>query len=173
MTREEANQPEVPHAPDPGERRRKSSPSRRSPHIIELLQYLRIAFDTEEVLDSIPLDVAANAGAWHAWQSYRAKSSNSRARSVARSAGTDGKSQEVERSLSPKQQPGGARRPGEWNWQGVWEDRVRKSIIASTSEHVLYGSDNNDVIGFIKMDADAADKISPARESQTQTQAVS
>ncbi|EME83445.1 uncharacterized protein MYCFIDRAFT_136888, partial [Pseudocercospora fijiensis CIRAD86] len=129
----------------------------RAPHVIEVLQYMRIVFDTEEVLDTIPLDAAANAGAWHAWQSYRSKSS-SRAAS----------------------QPGGARRPGEWNWQGVWEDRVRRSIQHSLSEPVLFGGDNNDVvctcllfadrglliltgmqISFLKMDADAISQISP------------
>ncbi|SMQ45302.1 unnamed protein product [Zymoseptoria tritici ST99CH_3D7] len=156
--RQEANQSEhVPQSQDPAAQQAQSSKPRRPPHVIQLLQYLCVAFDTEEVLDSIPLDAAANAGAWHAWQSYRAKSSSSRAASVAQSP-SDEKGQGAERSLSPKQQPGGARKPGEWNWQGVWEDRVRKSIQASASEHVLYGGENNDVIGFVKMDGEAADK---------------
>lgn len=144
--RQEANQSEhVPQSQDPAAQQAQSSKPRRPPHVIQLLQYLCVAFDTEEVLDSIPLDAAANAGAWHAWQSYRAKSSSSRAASVAQSP-SDEKGQGAERSLSPKQQPGGARKPGEWNWQGVWEDRVRKSIQASASEHVLYGGENNDVV---------------------------
>lgn len=116
----------------------------RAPHVTELLQYMRIVFDTEEVLDSIPLDAAANAGAWHAWQSYRSKSS-SQAASLARQAGGE-RQASTERSLSPRQQPGGARRPGEWNWQGVWEDRVRRSIQNSLSEPALFGGDNNDVV---------------------------
>ncbi|KAF7188449.1 hypothetical protein HII31_10111 [Pseudocercospora fuligena] len=142
-----------------------STGHQRAPHVIEVLQYMRIVFDTEEVLDTIPLDAAANAGAWHAWQSYRSKSS-SRAASVARQA--DGERvTNTERSVSPRQQPGGARRPGEWNWQGVWEDRVRRSIQNSLSEPVLFGGDNNDVISFLKMDADAISQISPAaRQAQ-------
>lgn len=116
------------------------------PHVVELLQYIRVIFDTEEVLDAIPLDAAANNGAWHAWRSYRSKTpATSRATSVARSLG-ENREQSKERSASPRQQPGGARRPGEWNWQGVWEDRVRKSVNASLSEPVLYGGDNNDVV---------------------------
>lgn len=134
---------EVPHVSD-GVEQHPSADHRRPPHVVELLQYLRIAFDTEEVLDSIPLDAAANAGAWHAWRSYRAKSI-SRATPIARAPG-EVKQPSIERSLSPRQQPGGARRPGEWNWQGVWEDRVRKSIQASVSEPVLFGGDGHDVV---------------------------
>lgn len=124
-----------------------SAEHQRPPHVVELLQYLRIAFDTEEVLDSIPLDAAANAGAWHAWRSFRAKSTAKAVASVPRPVG-EAKQPSVERSLSPRQQPGGARRPGEWNWQGVWEDRVRKSIQASVSEPVLFGDSKNDVVSF-------------------------
>lgn len=32
-----------------------------------------------------------------------------------------------------------ARQTGEWNWEGVWEDRVRKGIATSLSDPVLYG----------------------------------
>ncbi|KAK5998501.1 Protein crossbronx-like protein [Cladobotryum mycophilum] len=32
------------------------------------------------------------------------------------------------------------RRPGEWNWDGVWEDRVKKGIASTLSESVLYGA---------------------------------
>ena len=126
---------------------------------VEVLQYIRIIFDTDAVLDSIPLEAAANTGAWHAWKSYRARVLGMRAASPlanhSRSASdTSG------RSMSPRQQqPGGARRPGEWNWQGVWEDRVRKSIQASKSEHSLYGGDGRDVVCFSKMDQDAVEQI--------------
>lgn len=34
---------------------------------------------------------------------------------------------------------GAARRPAEWNWDGVWGDRVKKGINASLSEPVLFG----------------------------------
>ncbi|KAK4503713.1 hypothetical protein PRZ48_004628 [Zasmidium cellare] len=139
------------------------------PHVVELLQYIRVVFDTEEVLDSIPLDAAANNGAWHAWRSYRSKTpAASRATSVARSLG-ESREQSKERSASPRQQPGGARRPGEWNWQGVWEDRVRKSVNASLSEPVLYGGESNDVINFFKIDQETLSQISPIRQVETAT----
>ncbi|CAK3765554.1 Hypothetical predicted protein [Lecanosticta acicola] len=133
---------------------------RRPPHIVELLQYLRIVFDSQEVLDTTPEDAAANNGAWHAWKTYRSQSSGSRGTSVTRPVGEGGEDSK-EGSASPRQQPGGARRPGEWNWQGVWEERVRRCVQASMSEAVLFGGDNNDVISFLKMDQEAISQISP------------
>jgi hypothetical protein len=32
------------------------------------------------------------------------------------------------------------RRPEEWNWEGVWEERVKRGIAASLSEGVLFGN---------------------------------
>ena len=129
------------------------------PLTVEVLQYIRIVFDTNAVLDSIPLEAAANTGAWHAWKSYRAKILGARtasphSRSPSETSG---------RSVSPRQQqqPGGARRPGEWNWQGVWEDRVRKSVQASNSELALYGGDGKDVVCFSKMDREMVEQIMP------------
>ncbi|KAK4552030.1 hypothetical protein LTR86_010707 [Recurvomyces mirabilis] len=115
----------------------------------EVLQYLRIAFDTEEVIDSVDLSDAANTGAWHAWQSYRTKirgAQESRASSDRSSS---------RGSPTRQQQPGGARRPGQWNWQGVWEERVRKSIIASNGEHAVYGGDGNGMINFVRMEEES------------------
>ncbi|TKA34338.1 hypothetical protein B0A50_00319 [Salinomyces thailandicus] len=117
------------------------------PHIVEVLQYLRVAFDTEALLDSLPLDAAANSGAWHAWKSHRAKSMPRSASPVTRPSRGISEASREQTLSSRNQQPGGARRPGEWNWQGVWEDRVRKSIIASNSEPVLFGAEGNDVPG--------------------------
>jgi hypothetical protein len=109
------------------------------PHILEVLQYMRIIFESEKVLDSIPIGDVANAGAWHAWRSYRTKATedNKAPATAAQTASPRERAQQ-----SPRQQPGGARRPGEWNWQGVWEDRVRKSINGSITNPVLYGHDN-------------------------------
>ncbi|EMD00472.1 hypothetical protein BAUCODRAFT_118239 [Baudoinia panamericana UAMH 10762] len=106
---------------------REQEQTERLPHIVEVLQYLRVAFDTEAVIDAIPLDVAANSGAWHAWRSFRTKTLPR----TSPPANTDHASEggvTSKRSTSPRQQPGGARRPGDWNWAGVWEDRVRKSV---------------------------------------------
>lgn len=139
----------------------------RTPHVVELLHYVRVVFDTEDVLDAIPLNAAANTGAWHAWKSYRTKApAAGRGVSVARSLG-DGKATSVERSVSPRQQPGGARRPGEWNWQGVWEERVRRSVQTTLAEPVLFGGDSDDVISFLKMDQEAVNQISPMRQEAT------
>ena len=44
---------------------------RQRPQTVEILQYLRVVFDTEAILDTVPLEAAANSGAWHAWRSYR------------------------------------------------------------------------------------------------------
>ncbi|KAK5133578.1 hypothetical protein LTR08_007617 [Meristemomyces frigidus] len=138
----------------------------RVPHIVEVLQYLRVAFDTEAVLDSVPLEVAANSGAWHAWRTSRSRTLNGRkSPSTQGSRGTSIAS--TERSTSPRQQPGGARRPGEWNWQGVWEDRVRKSIQASISEAALFGADGHDLINFLKMDEEALERVVPTGSTQS------
>lgn len=109
---------------------------KESPHIIEVLQYMRIVLDTETVLDTVPVEMAANTGAWHAWRSYRAKMENQR------STMTTANAISRDRSMSPsKTQPGGARKPGEWSWNGVWEDRVKKAVQSSISEATLYGGD--------------------------------
>jgi hypothetical protein len=36
--------------------------------------------------------------------------------------------------------PSTTRRPGEWNWEGVWEVRAKKGIDGSIAEPVLYGN---------------------------------
>lgn len=118
------------------------------PHIAEVLQYLRLVFSAPEITDGVPLSSAANPSAWHAWRSHRAKVlGENRAQSPAKSLNGDASS---DGSLSPRTaQPGGARRPGEWNWSGVWEDRVRKVIAASRAEGTLFGGGGaGDVVSF-------------------------
>lgn len=108
------------------------------PHIAQVLQYVRLVFTAPEITDGVPLSSAANPSAWHAWRSHRAKVlGENRAQSPAKSLNGDASS---DGSLSPRgAQPGGARRPGEWNWSGVWEDRVRKVIAASRADGTLFG----------------------------------
>ncbi|CAI0648999.1 unnamed protein product [Colletotrichum noveboracense] len=50
------------------------------------------------------------------------------------------------------------RHPGEWNWEGVWEDRVQKGIAASLSEAVLYGaaSGGDDLASLLHLESDEA-----------------
>jgi hypothetical protein len=156
----------------------------RTPHIVELLQYMRIIFDTDDALDAIPADLAANIGAWHAWQSFRSNPSRRPSPSAAARQPDETNPPSGERSMSPRQMPGGAKRPGEWNWQGVWEDRVRRSVQNSLSDPVLFGSDSNDIVShpslpvfpsssrvdvllqitFLKMDPEASDLINPGLE---------
>lgn len=84
----------------------------------EVLRYIRRTFDEEDVLDSVPLEAAGNPGAWHAWRTHRRD--NGKVFEDA-PAGDDEKT------------------PEEWNWEGVWEERVKKGIAASLSEPVLFG----------------------------------
>jgi hypothetical protein len=52
------------------------------------------------------------------------------------SGGGDGEKELPPTPAPPSPPPRG---PSDWNWSGVWEDRVRKGIRASCSEAVLYG----------------------------------
>lgn len=84
-----------------------------------MLGYIRSTFDDQSVLDSVPLEAAGNPGAWHAWAAYRGH------------------------NAAPEGEPA-VRKPGEWNWEGVWEERVQRNIQASLSEPVLYGDVGGD-----------------------------
>lgn len=113
--------------------------NRKDISTFEVLRYIRSTFDDEDVLDSIPLAAAGNPGAWHAWRTHRTEngvvlpdaSSSSILNSEDETASVD--------SASAKPTTDSARRPGEWNWEGVWEERVKKGIAASLSEPVLFG----------------------------------
>jgi hypothetical protein len=138
------------------------------PLTLEILQYIRIVFSTEALIDTVPLEASANPSAWHAWRSYRSRTAplstipwgsaqDMTQPTKAMGSSTPSPRDLRSRSISPttaqqQQQPGGARRPGEWNWQGVWEDRVKKSVSASISEHALFGGEGGDLIAFEKMD---------------------
>jgi hypothetical protein len=106
----------------------------------EVLHYIRSAFDDEEVLDSVPLAAAGNPGAWHAWRTHR------KATGKLTEDGSTNEEQNNEDETEPSAEitkvvPSAAtpRQPGEWNWDGVWEDRVKKNVASSLSEPVLYG----------------------------------
>lgn len=105
----------------------------------DVLKYIRSAFDSEEALDSVPLDAAGNPGAWNAWRTHRRKQGKLVGDKMALE---EAESQDSEPPPVPeKNTPPKAvvRRPGQWNWDGVWEDRVKKGIASSLSESVLYG----------------------------------
>lgn len=99
--------------------------------VFKVLEYMRAAFNDEAVLDSIPLESAANAGAYHARHTYLAEQRETQKPSNTVSRRSDS------RDAIPR-----ARRPQEWNWQGVWEQRVQKGIRESLSEPVLFGFGN-------------------------------
>lgn len=116
--------------------------NRPSPSTYEVLTYLSSAFDSESVLDSIPLEAAGNPGAWHAWRSRQ----RSKGRGTDAPRGEASKPEERGRAPTP-------RNPGEWNWEGVWEERVKRGIQTSLSEAVLFGQGHADeVINFLNLD---------------------
>jgi len=123
------------------------------------------------VLDLVPLEAAGNPGAWHAWRSYRAKSGkvfNHEGAGKEKTAWHDGLSDgEDDHSAGGYQRVAGGssspmanRRPGEWNWDGVWEIRVKKGVEGSLAEAALYGKDaGDDLIRFLSMEGEEVETI--------------
>lgn len=143
-------------SPEPGSIRptNHSQPAAETPSIYAILKYVKSTFSEETVLDSVQLDAAGNPGAWHAWRTYRKKlgklsgdvptSTADAAQPVAEVAAptVPYAPSTPSKLLSPSKGrtgPASIRKPGEWNWDGVWEDRVKKGISSSLSEPVLYG----------------------------------
>lgn len=105
---------------------------RKEVSTFSIIHYIRSTFDDEDVLDTIPLEAAGNPGAWHAWRTYRIEK---------------GKEFEPLRTgdsttpvVASTTSQGSTRKPGEWNWEGVWEERVKKGVSTSLSESVMFGS---------------------------------
>lgn len=123
--------------------------------IYEILHYLRSTFDDAEVLDGVQLDAAGNPGAWHAWRSHRMKIARSLAvvKGKQDTAGPVGLREDKSSSMAAKTASGSStmttRKPGEWNWEGVWDVRVKKGLENSLSESVLFGSTagGDDLVG--------------------------
>ncbi|KAI9825700.1 MAG: hypothetical protein M1832_001044 [Thelocarpon impressellum] len=129
--------------------------------IIDVLRYIRSTFDDEDVLDSVPLEAAGNPGAWHAWRTHRLRIRAGLDSDLSGPALVVSGDQEEAKSTDTRQPStvpsgGGARRPGEWNWEGVWEERARRGIEGSLVEPVLYGDmrAGDDLIRFLNMDGD-------------------
>ncbi|KAF9741359.1 hypothetical protein PMIN03_006371 [Paraphaeosphaeria minitans] len=123
--------------------------------MVGVLDYIRSTFGEEQVLDSIAIEAAANPSAYHAWRAYRASALQTQLPSpTSTTAESQGSSQ--------GRITGGStlvrnRRPGEWNWEGVWEERVRKAVKASLSEPVLFGGPaSEDIIRFRNSDEESA-----------------
>lgn len=116
--------------------------------IVEVLEYLKCAFDDDATLDALPLEAAGNPGAWNAWQAHR--------KGILQQSQTDLEIPSQAASSKQSTQPRSvsfAKQPDEWNWDGVWEERVRKGIDASISDPVLYGnpSGGDDLVGWIDL----------------------
>jgi len=98
----------------------------RPANIVQVLEYVKSAFEDASLLDNLPLDSAGNQGAWHAWRAYR------------------GLPNTASRPASPVKTHFGnvPKHPGEWKWDGVWESRVKHGIESSMSDAALFGSSN-------------------------------
>jgi hypothetical protein len=141
--------------------------------IYEVLRYIRSGFDDEDVLDNVPLEAAGNPGAWHAWRTHRiklgkiipvtdVKEKNNWHDGLSDdgSASSTGAPEGYQRVAGGTSAPMAARRPGEWNWEGVWEVRVKKGVEASISEAVLYGNTpTDDLIRFLHMQEEEVQTI--------------
>jgi len=93
-----------------------------------LLQYIKRAFEDGQFLDRLPPRSAVNINAWHAWRAHRGLPKLG-SRSISPASAESGRT-----PLSPRLDP------GDWNWDGVWESRVKSGIEESISDAVLFGS---------------------------------
>jgi hypothetical protein len=137
-----------------------------------VLRYIRSTFDEEEVLDKVPLEAAGNPGAWHAWRTHRIKAGKIMNVEAGKEKNTwhDGLSDDEQspgggvpegyQRLAGGMSPMTARRPGEWNWDGVWEIRVKKGAEGSLAEAALFGKDaGDDLIRFLSMEGEEVEAI--------------
>ena len=121
------------------------------PSITEVMYYLKQVFEDEKLLDDLPLDVAANTGAWYAWQAHRRRTHKSSTPvRVQESTPTHGRSKSLQiSSPSPAtpvrpQQRQQKKSMADWNWDGVWLERVKRGISMSLSDAVLFGTGDGD-----------------------------
>ncbi|ORY12821.1 ubiquitin-conjugating enzyme/RWD-like protein [Clohesyomyces aquaticus] len=126
--------------------------------IVKVLEYLYSTFSEEDVMDSIPLEAAANPGACHAWRTYRAELT--RAQHSPALSSSEPQSGATAR-LPDNSTLGKNRRPGQWNWEDVWEERVKKAVKASVSEAVLFGGSTagEDIIRFRDVDDENMERM--------------
>ncbi|RKF75442.1 hypothetical protein GcM1_234110 [Golovinomyces cichoracearum] len=154
---------------------------RQETGIYEVLKYIRSTFDDENVLNQIPLSAAGNPGAWYAWQTHRTKLGKIKTRSEGlNSIAASEKPYRDDKNIEEHQnnlpivttqvsdvgldgagpQPAKAKNPREWNWEGVWEFRVKKCLKTAISDSVLFGKDTADnLIRFLNLSSGEIDKI--------------
>ena len=91
---------------------------------LQVLEHVKAVFENAEMIDETPLEAAGNPSAWHAWRAHRGLS---HAQARGRGQGQD-----------PPGALGSPQHPGDWNWDGVWESRVRDGVAGSNNEATLY-----------------------------------
>ena len=101
--------------------------------IVDVLDYMKSAFDDEKTMDTLPLEAAGNPGAWNAWRAHRRRVD--KAETINDSLTQPGLNDVPEKPALNK-----VKLLSEWNWNGVWRERVQKGIEASISNSVLYGA---------------------------------
>ncbi|KAK3502664.1 ubiquitin-conjugating enzyme/RWD-like protein [Neurospora crassa] len=129
------------------------SAARRDVSTYEVLRYIRSTFDDANVLDSVPLEAAGNPGAWHAWRTHRRQqAANVTSSPTSVKSDPDSNSIKIDETItspppsgtaetsSPTSTSAAPKRPDEWDWDGVWQERVRRGIATSLSEPVLFGN---------------------------------
>lgn len=102
--------------------------------IIEILEYLKSAFDDETTLDALPLEAAGNPGAWNAWKAHRKSGFRNSEIEMHDPSRLESGKQPAGTKIEGYQKP-----PEEWSWDGVWEERVKKGVDSSISDPALYG----------------------------------
>ncbi|QDS67914.1 hypothetical protein FKW77_008497 [Venturia effusa] len=132
------------------------------PTMYEVLEYLRSSFTDEAFLDSVPMEAAANSGAYHAWKTHRTRETAGDAVEP-QAQPTDGRARSPLTLSLRSETPtaGRSRRPGEWNWEGVWEERVKRGVQNSLTEPVLFGTavGGDDIIRFSELELESLHKI--------------
>ena len=103
--------------------------SAESARIWEILDYMRSTFDSDAMLDDLPISEAANDRAWKAWKAHRQSTSG---RLVA--------------ETNPDARQASPSGTSDWNWDGVWQDRVHEGIRSSMSKPTLFGGDGEDFV---------------------------
>ena len=113
-----------PASPDTHQQRKGAD---KENNLAAVLEYMKAVFENSDLLDNFPLEYVGNPGAWHAWRAYR------------------GLPKWTSRPTSPVS-PGRKdirtpmKHPGDWNWEGVFEARIRNGIEASISEATLFST---------------------------------
>ena len=107
--------------------------------LCDVLRYMKDAFEDESVIDEVPLAAAGNPGAWHAWHAYRKPVKQST--SSPKPSGSPSPRRTLGHKSTKSQ---GSVASSQWNWDGVWEKRVKTGVSNSISSPVLYGGGSSD-----------------------------